>query len=210
MSYHGSVIELKKKENIRPTRSEALSFKNAKLYHHNINLLQRNLDKPNCNLQFSSRWGVTWCTLVQLRTSTEAPMVERFTGGWLRIQQAQLALKTAAGGQVASGQGIIWGLRLTRRNWFCGVKHMWDDEIGFWHKSSYTKSWKSGNPTNAWIVCKFGSEQRKTFRDFGIEMARIEMQQLVVNYRSKKRLTGVWKRYFFEGESVLLRVWSFL
>eukprot|EP00434_Breviolum_minutum_P004289 symbB.v1.2.003783.t1/scaffold214.1/size264264/5 len=41
----------------------------------------------------------------ELLTSTEAPVlpVERFTGRWLRIQQAQLALKTAAGDQVASG-----------------------------------------------------------------------------------------------------------
>lgn len=41
----------------------------------------------------------------ELLTSTEAPVlpVERFTGQWLRIQQAQLALKTAAGEQVASG-----------------------------------------------------------------------------------------------------------
>lgn len=55
-----------------------------------------------------------------LRTSTvEAPVlpVERFTGRWLRMQQAQLALKTAAGAQ-ASGQGddVIGGEKRVRHN----------------------------------------------------------------------------------------------
>lgn len=54
--------------------------------------------------------------MAKLRTSTEAPLlpVERFTGRWLRIQQAQLALKTAAGDQVASGQGddVIGGEKI--------------------------------------------------------------------------------------------------